>query len=105
MISGADGWEEIEEFGISRKEWLKRHLELPNGIPHHDTIRRVFERLNPKEFTKCFMEWVRSVFKILDREVINIDGKKLKGSYPNGEKKGEKMLHLVSAFASEGRLI
>ena len=61
VICGAEGWEEIEEFGKEKQEWLENMLELPNGIPSHDTISRVFSKINPQEFERCFLEWVRSV--------------------------------------------
>jgi DDE_Tnp_1-associated len=56
-IFGADGWVEIEQFGIGKEAWLKTILELPNGIPSHDTFGRVFEHLDPAEFEACFLEW------------------------------------------------
>src|SRR5437763_15532337 len=58
VICGAEGWEEIEQFGKEKQDWLENILELPNGIPSHDTISRVFSKLNPKEFEKCFFDWV-----------------------------------------------
>ena len=58
MMCGANGWNEIELFGKSKERWLRTFLELPNGIPSHDTFNRVFSRLNSKEFHQCFMEWV-----------------------------------------------
>lgn len=61
VICGAEGWEEIEEFGKEKQEWLENILELPNGIPSHDTISRVFSKINPQEFERCFLAWVRSV--------------------------------------------
>ena len=59
VIAGAEGWEDIEEYGISKQEWLKKFLQLPFGIPSPDTFRRVFERINPKEFEQCFRQWVQ----------------------------------------------
>ncbi len=59
VIAGAQGWEDIEEYGINKKEWLSTFLELPEGIPSPDTFRRVFEKINSKEFEQCFRRWVR----------------------------------------------
>ena len=61
VICGAEGWEEIEEFGKEKQEWLGNILELPNGIPSHDTISRVFSKINPEEFEKGFFDWVSSL--------------------------------------------
>lgn len=58
VIAGASGWQDIEEYGVNKKEWLETFLELPFGIPSPDTFRRVFERINPKEFEQCFQVWV-----------------------------------------------
>ncbi|MCP3679680.1 MAG: ISAs1 family transposase [Gammaproteobacteria bacterium] len=60
-LCGADGWVEIEQFGLSKWEWLKTFLELPNGIPSHDTFGRVFSLIDPTEFESCFMKWIDSL--------------------------------------------
>ncbi len=60
-ICGADGWAEIERFGQDKEEWLKTFLELPNGIPSHDTFGRLFAILEPREFEKCFSSWLKSL--------------------------------------------
>lgn len=103
VISGADGWEEIEAYGEGKSEWLKQFLELPNGIPSHDTFSRVFARIDPKEFHESFLDWLKTVTEKLGVEVIAIDGKTLKGSYDREEEK--KALHLVSAWSSSHRLV
>jgi hypothetical protein len=64
VICGADSWVAIESFGQAKLKWLKRILELPNGIPSHDTIARLFARLNPEQLQQCFMEWVRSLVRL-----------------------------------------
>lgn len=66
---------DIESYGQAKFEWLKQFLELANGIPNHDTFARVFARLNPDEFQQSFLNWVRSISKIFQGEVIAIDGK------------------------------
>lgn len=100
---GATGWEDIELYGESHQEWLETFLDLRNGVPHADTYRRVFERINPEALQQCFLGWVNQVVESTGAQVIPIDGKSVKGSY-NREKK-QSALHLVSAWASEHRLM
>lgn len=61
VIAGADSWDEIERFGLARESWLKRFLELPHGIPSHDTFYRVFARIDPRKFGACVAEWMTAV--------------------------------------------
>lgn len=103
VIGGAKGWEDIETYGLSKRGWLQQFLALPNGIPSPDTIRRVFERIDPAAFERCFEAWVRALVGQLGAEVIPIDGKTLKGSYDRGRR--QTALHVVSAWASEHRLM
>jgi predicted transposase YbfD/YdcC len=103
VICGADTWVEIENYGIAKQEWLETFLELPNGIPSHDTFERLFARLRPEQLQQCFLSWVRAVFNITDGQLINLDGKTLRGSYERGGKRG--MIHMVSAWASQSRLV
>ena len=72
MICGADNWVAMEQYGNSKQEWLKQFLELPNGIPSHDTIARVFARLDPNEFEQCFRDWVKEIAQIVPGEVISM---------------------------------
>ncbi|WP_442937130.1 ISAs1 family transposase [Nostoc sp.] len=65
VIAAAQGWEEIEEYGVNKQECLETFLELPEGIPSPDTFRRVFERINQKEFEQCFRSWVQSLVEKL----------------------------------------
>ncbi|MBX7223489.1 MAG: ISAs1 family transposase [Blastocatellia bacterium] len=101
VICGAEGWEDIESFGQAKQEWLSTFLELPNGVPSHDTFRRVFLRINPKEFEKRFLLWVQSVVELTEGEVVHLDGKTSRGSR-RGETPG---IHMVSAWAAEARLV
>lgn len=103
VIAGGKGWEDMENYGLSKFDWLKQFLDLPNGIPSPDTFRRVFERIDPNAFERCFQRWVRSLVETLGAQVIPIDGKTLKGSYDRQQKKSA--LHLVSAWACEHRLV
>lgn len=103
VICGADSWVGIESFGRAKLKWLRRILELPNGIPSHDTIARLFARLNPEQFQQCFLEWVRSLVRLSEGEVIAIDGKTLRQSYDSADGKGA--IHMVSAWATENRLV
>ncbi len=65
MISGADGWVGIETYGQAKQEWLASFLSLPNGIPSHDTFARVFARLEPSEFEKCFTNWINAITTVV----------------------------------------
>jgi predicted transposase YbfD/YdcC len=100
VIAGAQDWQEVETFGRKRLDWLRRFLELPNGIPSHDTFERVFDRLKPQAFQACFRDWVDAVSAALRIKHVAIDGKTLRGS--GSAKLGP--LHLVSAWATAQRL-
>jgi predicted transposase YbfD/YdcC len=103
VLSGGNGWEDMEIYGVSKQTWLSTFLALPNGIPSADTFRRVFERLHPKQFEHCFEQWVNQLVEELDIQVIAIDGKNLRGSYDR--ESGSKALHFVSAWTTEHRLV
>jgi predicted transposase YbfD/YdcC len=98
VLSGAEGWEDIEEFGQSKEGWLRQFLELDNGIPSHDTFRRVFSLLDGAAFQERFIRWVEGVFSVTRGQVVAIDGKTARGSQDEGA--GKNALHLVSAWAS-----
>ena len=99
VIASCDDWQEIELFAKSRRDWLRRFLALPNGVPSHDTFERVFNRLDPRAFHDCFREWVRALAEGLDIRQVAIDGKTLRGS---AGKLGP--LQLVSAWATAQHL-
>ena len=103
VVCGADNFVEIESFGENKKEWLSTFLKLPNGIPSHDTIGRLFARIDVKSFELCFIEWMQSVVKLTQGQVIAIDGKTLRGS--SSLAKGKKAIHMVSAFASANQVV
>ncbi len=75
VLCGADGWTAIEEYGHAKEEWLRQYLELPNGIPSHDTIGRVFARISPTQFQDCCVKWIESMCTRTAGEIIAIDGK------------------------------
>ena len=103
VICGADSWVAIETYGQAKKEWLKRFLELPNGIPSHDTFARIFSLIDPQNFQECFVSWMKSVAHLTDGEVIAIDGKSLKHSYD--KKAGNRSINMVSAWAATNKLV
>lgn len=103
VICGANGWTDVEMFGRSKREWLEGFLELPNGIPSHDTFGRVFAMLDAEQFERCFLDWVSAVSELTKGEVIAIDGKTLRRSADRAN--GKSALHLVSAWSSANRLV
>ena len=80
-VCGAEKWEDIEAFARAKEQWLRRYLELPHGIPSHDTISRVFAALDPQALGERFHAWVCAVSEHGDAEVVNIDGKTVRRSY------------------------
>ncbi|MGQ9887557.1 MAG: ISAs1 family transposase, partial [Aggregatilineales bacterium] len=103
LLSGANSWVEIEEYGKSKYDWLKTFLSLPHGIPSHDTLSDVFARLNPSELEAGFQRWVKSIAAAITASQMHIDGKVLRGS--SDTTSGTKPLHLVSAWVSEAGLL
>jgi DDE_Tnp_1-associated len=103
VICGADSWVEIEEFGKAKQDWLKGFLDLPNGIPSHDTFGRVFACLSAFQFQACFMSWIEAVFRATEGQVVAIDGKRVRGSYDRGSNKAA--IHRVSAWACANRVV
>lgn len=101
VITGGDGFGDMERFGLLRLEWLKTFLELPNGIPSHDTFNRVFSAIDPYAFLDCFAQWVQGICPNLSNEVVAIDGKALRRAL----NEGEALPYVVSAWASENGLV
>jgi predicted transposase YbfD/YdcC len=97
VVAGAEGWEDIEEFGYSKHEWLKQYLSLENGIPSHDTISRVFRVLKPGEFNAALTQWMETLHEQLGFRQIAIDGKTLRRSHDRSSMQAA--LHLVSAWS------
>lgn len=108
-ICGADNWVEIAGFAAAKAEWLRTFLELPHGIPSHDTLGRVFALLDAEKFEQCFTAWAHSLPQLMledgaiKREVIALDGKTSRGAH--NRRKGQDPLHLVSAWACEQGLV
>lgn len=102
VLCGAEGWVEIEEFGKAKEAFFTDLLNLPNGIPSHDTFGRVFALLDPKQFEASFVQWIQGISKTV-KGVIAIDGKTLRRSHD--QEAGKKALHMVSAWAIENRLV
>lgn len=102
VMCGAEDWPDIEQFGTSREEFLRTFLELPNGIPSHDTFRRVFGKLDRSQFAACLFAWTQALHEATGGKVIAIDGKALRRSLR--KRGGLAMLHLVTAWASENHL-
>lgn len=103
VICGGDTWVEVESFGQAKHNWLKTFLELPNGIPSHDTFGRVFGALDPDQFRTCFLNWVTAVSEITQGQVIAIDGKTLRRSHD--KVLGKAAIVMVSAWATTNHLV
>jgi predicted transposase YbfD/YdcC len=102
-IAGCDDWQEIELFAKEREYWFKKHIELPNGIPSHDTMERVFRWIEPKQFEKSFICWTNDFKSLKNRQTIAIDGKTCRGS--SDKSIDRTAIHMVSAWACENSLI
>lgn len=103
VISGAESWNDIEEFGQATEDFFAEFLELPGGIPSHDTFNRVFAALDPLQFRECFLGWMRAVAGVLPAQVVALDGKTVRGSHDRWAGKGP--IHMVSAWAASNRLV
>lgn len=102
VICGADDWDDIEDYGQAKQNWLKTILELPGGIPSHDTFNRVFSLLEPTALQQSFVSWVQSIAKISDGQIVSIDGKRLCQSGEDGKKA---IIHMVSAWSNANKMV
>ena len=102
-LGNANGWADIERFGKAKLDFFRAFLDLPNGIPSHDTFGRVFARLDPAALMACIQQWLNALGAAVAGEVVAIDGKALRGSFDTAA--GQNPLHLVSAWATEARLM
>jgi predicted transposase YbfD/YdcC len=103
VICGADGWTEVEVFGNAKLDWLRTILALPNGIPSHDTFGRVFARLNPEQFERGFLRWTASLAETSGGRLIAIDGKTLRRSFDNANRRAA--IHMVSAWCETNQWV
>jgi len=102
-ICGADNWVDVCLFGRYKEAWFRTWLKLPNGIPSHDTFGRVFAKLDPKQFGRCFMSWMEAVQEATRGQVVAIDGKSVRGSRDTAS--GKSAIHMVSAWAASSHLV
>jgi len=103
MLCGAESFVDFEEFGNAKIEFLRGLLDLPNGVPSHDTFRRVFALLDCVQFSECFRNWTESLRKTIGAEIVAIDGKTLRRSHDRA--RGREPIHMVSAWARENGLV
>jgi predicted transposase YbfD/YdcC len=101
-LAGAENFNDIELFAENKEAWLRTFLELPDGVPSHDTFNRVFSLILPEEFSKCFTAWTQALAQKI-KGVVAIDGKTLRGSFDSASKTSA--LHMVSAWSSENELV
>lgn len=102
-ICGADDWVAVADFGRAKQSWFEEFLELPHGIPSHDTFGDVFKLLDPEQFRRFFIQWVQAVNETTGGQVVPIDGKKLRRSHD--KTLGKNAIHMVSAWASENHVV
>lgn len=102
VMCGADSWMDVATFGRCKEPWLRTFLSLPHGIPSHDTLGRVFGRMNPLSFEKCFMNWTAALAQCSCR-LIAIDGKTLRHSFNQADKKAA--IHMISAWCQRNQLV
>jgi predicted transposase YbfD/YdcC len=104
VVCGADGWAGVEVFARSKLAWFKTFLDLPGGIPSHDTFGRVFARLDPDAFERCFVARTSAVAGVSGGRLISIDGKSIRRSFEHAwDRSG--MAHLVSAYVDANRMV
>lgn len=104
VLAGADGWVAVVTYARDKQAWLESFLELPGGIPSHDTFGRVFARLDPEAFERCFREWIAALVEVSGGRLVALDGKSLRRSFERGwDKLG--MAHMVSAFVQANHLV
>ncbi len=101
LLCGGESFYDMEEFGRAKRDWFESFLDLPNGIPSHDTFNRVFAALDPDAFLNCFVQWTQALRQTINQEIVAIDGKALRRAY----QKKEHIKYVVSAWAEENHLV
>jgi predicted transposase YbfD/YdcC len=99
LLTGGEGFQDMELFGKSKRAWLQTFLALPHGIPSHDTFGRVFARLNPQRFQECFLSWTQAVAQLTQGALVSLDGKTVRASFDRAT--ASSPLHMLSAWCSE----
>jgi predicted transposase YbfD/YdcC len=99
LLTGGEGFQDMELFGKSKRAWLQTFLALPHGIPSHDTFGRVFARLNPKRFQECFLAWTQALAQLTKGALVSLDGKTVRASFDRAT--ASSPLHMLSAWCSE----
>ena len=100
LLCGGESFNDMEDFGYAKEDWLRTFLDLPNGIPSHDTFNRVFSALDPEKFLDCFLAWMQSLRQAVDEEIVAMDGKSLRRALRQGGPS-----HVVSAWAVRNGLV
>jgi predicted transposase YbfD/YdcC/predicted DNA-binding protein (UPF0251 family) len=103
VICGADGWTQIEQFGRCKEKWFRTFLDLPHGIPSHDTFGRVFAMLDPEAFEACFLKWITDLATASAGRLIAIDGKTIRRSLDAAN--GKAAIHMVSAWCAANHMV
>jgi predicted transposase YbfD/YdcC len=103
VMSRSDDWDEVVLYGLANQRWLGTFLELPHGIPCEDTFSRLFARINPDAFEKCFIQWSQSLASSSEGRLVAVDGKTLRRSFKHGWDK--QMVHLVSAWCGQNQVV
>ena len=103
VLCGSEGWAAVEAWGLANQQWLGTFLELPHGIPSHDTFDRVFGLLDPLSFERCFNAWAAALVEAGGGLFVAVDGKALRRSWKRAWSKTP--VHLVSAFVGKNSLV
>lgn len=103
FVCGVDNWVDLELFGKAKLAWFKTFLQLPSGIPSHDTFGRLYAALDPVEFSRCFARWMRGISKVTDGQLVALDGKTLRRSFDTAAEKSA--IHMVSAWAARNHVV
>jgi predicted transposase YbfD/YdcC len=99
LLTGGEGFQDMELFGKSKRAWLQTFLALPHGMPSHDTFGRVFARLNPQRFQECFLSWTQAVAQLTQGALVSLDGKTVRASFDRAT--ASSPLHMLSAWCSD----